>query len=177
MKFIETHLKGAFVVEIEPRNDSRGFFTRTFCRNEFEAHRMNPNIVQCNLSFNHIKGTLRGMHYQLAPKGEVKYIHCMEGAVYDVIIDLRPDSPTRFNWFGVELTSENRKMLYVPEGFAHGYQALTDGAVVFYQVSEFYSPEHERAVRWNDPFFKIVWPITDPVLSEKDAKIADYKPD
>lgn len=176
MKFTETPLKGAFVVEIEPRADHRGFFTRTFCRNEFAAHNLKTDVVQCNLSYNYLKGTLRGMHYQLAPKAEVKYIHCLQGAIYDVIIDLRPESGTYCKWFGIELTAENRKMLYVPEGFAHGYQALTDGATVFYQVSEFYSPEHERAVRWNDPVFHIKWPVAEPVLSEKDGVIADFKP-
>ena len=176
MKFFETRLKGAFIVEIEPRIDNRGFFVRTFCQREFEAYKMNSNIAQCNLSYNHLKGTLRGMHYQLSPKAETKFIYCTQGAIYDAIIDLNPQSPTYCQWFGIELSAENRKMLYVPEGFAHGYQALLDGATVFYQVSEFYSPEHERGVRWNDPVFGIEWPISNPILSEKDSTFEDYKP-
>lgn len=174
MKFTETNLGGAFIVEPQPIADERGFFARTFCKKEFQEHGLNNLISQCNLSFNHKKGTLRGMHYQTPPKAEAKYVICIAGAIYDVIIDIRPDSPTYCRWFGIELSAENRKMLYVPEGFAHGYQALQDGASVLYQVSEFYCPEHERGIRWNDPAFGIKWPIPDPILSGKDAGHPDF---
>ena len=177
MIFEEIYLKGAFVVELEKIEDSRGFFARAWCRNEFEKNRLNALIVQCNMSFNKIKGTLRGMHFQREPKEETKFVRCTRGSIYDVIIDLRPHSSTYLQWFGIELTEENGRMLYIPENFAHGYQTLTDNASVFYQVSQFYSPESEWGVRWNDPLFGIEWPIDDDVIiSEKDASWPDYKP-
>jgi dTDP-4-dehydrorhamnose 3,5-epimerase len=169
MKFTETKLKGAFIIELEERTDSRGFFARTFCAREFEEHGLKPAVVQCNMSFNHKKGTMRGMHYQIAPATEAKLVRCTRGAVYDVIVDMRPNSPTYLEHIGVELTADNRKALYVPEMFAHGYLTLTDGAEVFYQVSEFYTPGTERGLRYNDPALKIEWPVAIEVISEKDA--------
>jgi len=175
MIFKETRLKGAFIIELEQLKDERGFFARAWCQKEFEAHGLTPRLVQCNISFNKRRGTLRGMHYQAAPYEEAKLVRCTRGAVYDVIIDLRPDSPTYKQWIGVELTADNRRMLYVPEGFAHGYQTLTDNAEVFYQVSQFYSPESERGVRWNDPAFGIEWPEADVrIISAKDQSWPDY---
>ncbi len=168
MRFSPTPLAGAFLIELEPVRDERGFFARSWCREEFSAHGLNPRLTQCNISFNIERGTLRGMHYQAAPHWEAKLVRCTRGAVYDVIIDLREDSPTFKKWFAVELTARNRKMLYVPEGFAHGYQTLVDNCEVFYQVSEAYRPELARGVRWDDPAFGIFWPIANPSLSAKD---------
>jgi len=156
--FIETKLKGAFIIEPERLEDERGFFARTWCQREFAAHGLNPRLVQCNISFNKKKGTLRGMHYQVAPYEEAKLVRCTMGAIYDVIIDLRPDSPTFRQWITVELTAKNRRMLYIPEGFAHGFQTLVDSTEVFYQMSEFYHPECARGIRWDDPVFGIEWP-------------------
>ena len=169
MKFTETKLKGAFILDLEPREDSRGFFARTFCQKEFEAHGLKPIVAQCNCSFNHKKGTMRGMHYQLPPAAETKLVRCTRGAVYDVIVDLRPDSPTYLQHIGVELSEHNRRQLYVPEMFAHGYLTLTDGAEVAYQVGEFNTPGCERGIRYDDPALKIEWPIPIEVISEKDA--------
>jgi dTDP-4-dehydrorhamnose 3,5-epimerase len=170
MLFNPTNLKDAFVIELEVRSDDRGGFARTFCAKEFEGHGLKPMVAQCNMSFNYQKGTLRGMHYQLPPAAETKLVRCTSGAIYDVIIDMRSDSPTYMQHFGVELTAENRKALYVPEMFAHGYQALTDGAEVVYQVGEFYTPGYERGLRYDDPTFGIEWPIPVTLISEKDAK-------
>jgi len=175
MIFTETALKGAFVIELEKNEDERGFFARTFCRKEFEAYGLNPNLVQCNISFNEKKGTLRGMHYQTAPHEETKLVSCIRGAIYDVIIDLRPDSPTYCQWFAVELSAENYKMLYVPGGFAHGFQTLEDNTVVFYQMSEFYHPECARNVRWDDPAFGIGWPLSGRIMSKKDMNYPDFR--
>lgn len=169
MKFTETELKGAFTVALEPRRDHRGFFSRTFCAREFEAHNLKPAVAQCNLSFNHSKGTLRGMHYQLHPATETKFIRCTKGAIYDVIIDLRPDSDTYLQHIAVELSAENRLALYVPEMFAHGYQALTDNTEIIYQVSEFYTPNQERGLRYDDPALGIEWPLPITEISDKDA--------
>lgn len=169
MKFTETKLKGAFIIELEERTDSRGFFARTFCAREFEEHGLKPAVVQCNMSYNHKKGTMRGMHYQIEPAMEAKLVRCTRGAVYDVIVDMRPDSPTYLQHIGVELTADNRKALYVPEMFAHGYLTLVDGAEVFYQVSEFYTPGTERGLRYDDPALGIEWPVPIEVISEKDA--------
>lgn len=168
MKFIETQLKGAFIIEPERLEDERGFFQRSFCQNEFEAHGLNPKVVQCNISYNKHKGTLRGMHYQAAPMAEAKLIRCTRGAIYDVIIDLRPESPTYCQWLAKELNAENFRMIYIPEGFAHGFQTLEDDTEVFYQMSEFYSPEHARGVRWDDPMFAIEWLLNTKIISEKD---------
>ena len=169
MRFRETRLAGAFVVELERLEDERGFFARAFCGREFEAHGLNPRVAQCNLAFNAQRGTLRGLHYQLPPAAEAKFIRCLRGAVYDVIIDLRPGSPTYLQHFGVELSSDNRLALYVPEMFAHGYQALTDAAEVFYQVSEFYTPGAERGIKYDDQALGIAWPLPVTVISSKDA--------
>jgi dTDP-4-dehydrorhamnose 3,5-epimerase len=169
MLFEATKLKNAFVIDLEIRDDHRGGFARTFCAKEFEQHGLKPVVAQCNMSFNYKKGTMRGMHYQLPPAAETKLVRCTRGAIYDVIIDMHPDSPTYLQHFGIELTAENRKALYVPEMFAHGYQALTDDAEVIYQVGEFYSPGYERGICYDDPTFSIEWPIPVTVISEKDA--------
>jgi dTDP-4-dehydrorhamnose 3,5-epimerase len=174
MIFSETKLKGAFIIDLEIREDHRGFFARTFCAKEFEDHGLKPVVAQCNLSFNYKAGTLRGMHYQTPPAAETKLIRCTRGAIYDVIIDLRPESPTYMQHVGVELTEENRRALYVPEMFAHGYQTLTDGAEVVYQVGEFYTPGYERGIRYDDPAFGIQWPVPVSVISEKDASWSLY---
>lgn len=174
MIFNETSLKGAYVIDLEPRQDERGFFARTFCRREFEEHGLISYVVQANISFSHKKGTLRGMHYQLAPFAETKLVRCTRGALYDVIVDVRPDSPTFKQWFGVELTGDNYRMLYVPEGFAHGFLTLEDNTEASYQVSEFYAPGYEQGVRYNDPAFAIQWPLEVQVISDKDRSWPDY---
>lgn len=177
MIFTPTELDGAYLVDLKPREDERGFFARAWCRDEFAAHGLSTELAQCNISFNHRKGTLRGMHYQAVPHTEVKLVRCTRGAIWDVIVDLRPDSPTRARWLGVELTADNRRMLYVPEGFAHGYQTLLDATETFYHVSAPYAPEAEGGVRWNDPAFRIDWPDADrPFMSEKDRAWPDYQP-
>ncbi|MBW4627509.1 MAG: dTDP-4-dehydrorhamnose 3,5-epimerase [Brasilonema octagenarum HA4186-MV1] len=168
MIFVETELKDAYIIDLEQKQDHRGFFARTFCAQEFEAHGLKPTVAQCNLSFNYKKGTLRGMHYQTLPAAETKLVRCTQGAIYDVIIDMRPESPTYLQYIGVELTAENHRALYVPEMFAHGYQTLTDSAEVGYQVGEFYTPGYERGLRYDDPFFNIQWPLEVTDISEKD---------
>ena len=168
MIFKETELKGAFIIQIEPIEDERGFFARSWCKKEFEQYGLNCNLVQCNISFNKKRGILRGMHYQIEPYKETKLVRCIRGAIYDVIIDLRPESKTYKQWIGIELTSENRKILYVPEGFAHGFQTLENNTEVFYQVSEFYNPKYEKGVRWDDEVFGIKWPIKEKIISDKD---------
>ena len=174
MIFTETRLKGAFVLELEKREDARGFFARSWCREEFEAHGLNPTIAQCNVSFNHVKGTLRGMHYQAAPFGEAKLVRCTAGALYDVIIDLRRGSATYKQHVGELLSAGNYKMLYVPEGFAHGFQTLEDNTEIFYQMSQFHSPEHARGVRYNDPAFAIEWRMGEPVIADRDRSYPDF---
>ena len=174
MKLVSTPLAGSYVIELEPAFDERGFFARTWCREEFAAHGLNPGLSQCSLSWNKRKGTLRGMHYQDAPYQEAKLVHCSAGSIYDVILDLRPESVTFKQWFAVELSPANHKMLYVPEGFAHGFQVLEDNSTVFYQITEAYRSECSRGVRWNDPQFKICWPIAEPILSPRDAAFPDY---
>lgn len=173
MIFTETRLKGAYIIDIEKREDHRGFFARGWCQQEFDVHGLVSRVVQTNISFNRRKGTLRGMHYQVAPFAETKLVRCTRGAIWDAIIDLRPDWPTYKQWLGVELTAENHKMLYVPEGFAHGFITLEDNAEVTYQVSQFYTPSCERGVRWNDPAFGIVWPVKVEAISDKDANWPD----
>ncbi len=174
MFFTETKLQGAFIIDIKPIEDERGFFARSWCRKEFKAHGLNPRLVQCNISFNKKKGTLRGMHYQVAPHEEAKLVRCTMGAIYDVIIDLRPESPTCKQWVAVELTALNRRMLYVPEGFAHGFQTLEDNTEVFYQMSEFYYPECARGLRWDDPEFGIKWSDGNRIISAKDLQYPDF---
>ncbi len=168
MIFTETPLPGAYVVEIERIEDNRGFFARSWCAKEFQTHGLNPRLAQCNVSFNKKKGTLRGMHYQIAPHQEAKLVRCPRGAIYDVIVDLRPGSQAFKQWFGVELTAENGKMLYVPEGLAHGFQTLQDNTEVFYQMSKFYQPGSARGVRFDDPAFCIEWPLKSVVISDTD---------
>lgn len=168
MRFEETSLAGAFVIEIEPHADDRGFFARAYCAREFEEHGLEPRVVQANLSYNRSKGTLRGMHYQAPPAGEAKLVRCISGAIHDVIVDLRPDSPTYLQHVGVDLTAENRRALFVPALFAHGFQTLEDEVEVFYQVSEFYTPGAERGLRHDDPALGISWPLGVSEISDKD---------
>ena len=177
MIFSETSLKGAFIVELEARIDERGFFARTWCQREFREHGLVSNTVQNNLSFSKRAGTLRGMHFQVSPHEETKLIRCTRGAIYDVLIDLRRTSPTYKQWAAFELTDRNYRMLYVPRGFANGFQTLTDDVELVYHVSEFYSPQSERGVRWNDPQFGIKWPdVPTRIISEKDRNWPDYTP-
>jgi dTDP-4-dehydrorhamnose 3,5-epimerase len=168
MIFTKTTVNDAYIVELDKREDHRGFFARTWDKNEFEEHNLNSNLVQCNVSFSKKRGTLRGMHYQKKPFEESKLIRCTKGKIFDVIIDLRTHSSTFKKWFGVELTQENYKMLYVPEGFAHGFQSLEDNSEIIYQVSEFYTPNSELGIHWNDPAFNITWPIEEKTITEKD---------
>ena len=168
MVFHETKLKGAFIVDLDKKDDDRGFFARAFCSREFEEHGLRPQVVQANMSYNHKKGAVRGMHYQVSPASEPKFIRCISGAIWDVIIDMRPDSPTYLQHIGVELSAENRRAIYVPDMFAHGNQALTDGAELLYLVGEFYTPGCERGVRFDDPVIGIEWPLPVTVISEKD---------
>lgn len=175
MIFTETKLCGAFVVEPERHEDERGFFARTWCRREFEARGLDAGLAQCDISYNRKRGTLRGMHYQNPPHAEAKLVRCTRGAVYDVIIDLRPGSPTSGRWVAAELTETNRRMLYVPQGFAHGFQTLEDDTEVAYQVSEFYHPEAARCVRWDDPAFRISWPLEVTVIAPRDRDCPDFR--
>lgn len=170
MKFTVTKLKGAYIVDSGFKHDHRGFFARTFCAQEFATHNLNPVVVQCNLAFNYNKGTLRGIHYQVSPATEAKFIRCTQGEIYNVIIDLRPESNTYLQYIGVELTAKNRRSLYVPDMFAHGYQTLTDNTEVMYQVSEYYTPNRERGLRYDDPLLGIEWPLPISEISDKDTK-------
>ena len=174
MIFTETTLKGAFTIELEKREDDRGFFARTFCANEFEEHGLETKIVQTNMSRTLKKGTIRGMHYQKTPHEETKLVRCTKGAIYDVIIDLRKDSPTYKKWFGAELSDTNYKMMFVPRGFAHGFVTLTDNVEVTYEVSAFYTPGVEAGIRFKDPAFNIQWPVEVTEYSEKDVSHPDY---
>jgi len=174
MIFVETKLKGAFVLEIEKLEDERGFFGRTWCKREFTKHNLNPDLVQCSVSFNRKRGTLRGMHYQIAPHADAKLVRCTSGAIYDVILDLRQDSPTFCQWTAVELSASNHRMLFVPEGLAHGFQTLEDETEIFYQMSEFHAADFARGVRWNDPAFGIEWPPADRMISSRDATYPDF---
>ncbi|HTN52313.1 MAG TPA: dTDP-4-dehydrorhamnose 3,5-epimerase [Anaeromyxobacter sp.] len=176
MIFTETPLPGAWLVDLEKRGDDRGFFARAFCVNEFEAHGLATRFLQVNDSLSARRGTLRGMHYQLAPKAETKLVRCIRGALWDVILDLRQGSPTFGKSFGAELSAENRRMLYVPKGFAHGFVTLADDTEAFYFVDELYAPDRERGVRWNDPRFGIEWPVQPVVLSDKDRGHRDFDP-
>jgi dTDP-4-dehydrorhamnose 3,5-epimerase len=173
--FTELELAGAYVLDLERREDERGFFARAWCADELAEHGLETRLVQANVSFNRRRGTVRGMHMQEPPHAEVKVIRATRGAVYDVIVDLRDGSPTRGRWVGVELSAENGLAVYVPEGFAHGYQTLTDDAETFYLVSEFYAPGAERGYRWDDPGFGIEWPRPEgAIVSEKDASWPDW---
>lgn len=172
MRITESRLGGAFVIELERREDERGFFARTFCREEFERAGLVTPVEQCSTSFNRRRGTLRGLHFQLAPAAEHKLVRCTRGHIYDVIVDIRPESPTAYQWLGVELSEENGRALYVPAGFAHGFQTLVDESEVLYQISEPYRADLARGIRWNDPRLAIEWPVAEPILSERDRSYA-----
>lgn len=174
MRFTETALHGAFTIDPERREDARGWFARVYCAREFEAHGLPTHLVQTNQSLTRRKGTLRGMHYQLAPHAEDKLVRCVRGAIWDAIVDLRPQSPTYCRWIGVELSEDNGRMLLVPKGFAHGFVTLTDDAAVTYQVSEFYTPASERGARYDDPAFGIEWPVPVLDMSDKDRSWPDH---
>lgn len=174
MIFRETGIPGAVTIDLEPKSDERGFFARTWCRQEFEQQGLNPNLAQCSISFNPRKHTLRGMHFQTEPHAETKLVRCTRGAIYDVVLDLRPDSPSFRRWSGVTLTDENRQALYVPAGCAHGLLTLEDNTEVLYQISEFYYPELSRGVRWDDPAFAIEWPAAPQHISERDQAYPDF---
>jgi dTDP-4-dehydrorhamnose 3,5-epimerase len=176
MIFNTTEIPGVLLIDLDIRQDERGFFTRSWCRSEFAEHGLDTCIAQCSVSYNRTRGIVRGMHYQRAPHGEVKLVRCTAGAVYDVVVDLRPDSPTYCRWLGAELTAENRTTIYIPPGCAHGFATLTDGAELYYQMSEFYHPESYAGVRWDDPAFGIVWPFDEPQLSAKDRSYPDFDP-
>lgn len=176
MIFTQTPLQGLYLIDLEKKGDERGFFARAFCEKEFGAHQLVTHFVQVNNSLSAQRGTLRGMHYQLPPKAETKLVRCIRGALYDVALDLRPDSATFGKSFGAELTAENRRMMYVPKGFAHGFLTLSHDTEALYFVDEFYSPEHERGVRWNDPEFNISWPAEPVVLSDKDRNHRSFDP-
>ena len=169
MRFLPTGLEGAWVVQLQPHKDERGFFARTFCAEEFAAHGLVKTFVQCNTSWNPRSGTVRGLHYQLSPSSEVKLVRCIAGAIFDVIVDLRPASPTYLQSYSAELTADNRSALYIPEMFAHGFQTLEEGTEVFYQMSQFYAPKLARGIRYDDPKIGIKWPL--PVTSISDLDL------
>lgn len=173
MLFTEIPIKGVFSIDLQLHEDERGFFARSWCEDEFKQYGLNPRLVQCNISFNKKRGTLRGMHYQSEPFPEAKLVRCTMGAIHDVVVDLRPTSQTFMKWSAVELNVENRRALYIPEGCAHGFQTLVDDTEVLYQMSEFYHPECARGVRWDDPVFGISWPIKEIIISSKDSQF-DY---
>ena len=174
MLFTETDLKGSFIIDIQKIEDERGYFGRAYCRKEFMDKGLMSEMVQTNVSFNKFKGTLRGFHYQIAPHEEAKLVRCTRGSIYDVIIDLRPDSPTYMRWFGIELSEGNSKLLYVPEKFAHAFITLQDDTAVTYQVSQFYTPGAEAGIRWNDPSLDVRWPREPTVISDKDRRWPDF---
>ena len=174
MQFRPTPLKGSFLIDLDPQHDNRGFFSRLFCTEEFKKNELEPHILQLNDSYSIQKGTLRGLHYQLYPKEETKVIRCIQGSIYDVIVDLRKDSPTFKQWFGAVLSQKNRQMIYVPKDFAHGFLTLEDNTEIIYLVSESYSKEHERGIRWNDPQFQINWPEAPKIISERDQQHPDF---
>lgn len=176
MIFSETPLSGVYLLDLERRGDDRGFFARVFCEAEFGRHHLVTHFVQINNSLSAARGTLRGLHYQLAPRAETKLVRCLRGALYDVAVDLRPESPTLGRWFAAELTGDNRRMMYLPKGCAHGFITLTDDTEALYFADEFYAPELERGVRWDDPGFGIDWPLTPAVISEKDRQHPDFFP-
>jgi dTDP-4-dehydrorhamnose 3,5-epimerase len=174
VEFAQTSLPGVVLVSPEKHTDDRGFFARTWCAREFESRGLSPSLAQCSISFNARKGTLRGLHYQAEPFAETKVVRCTMGSIYDVVVDLRRESPTFRRWIGVELSATNRRMLYIPAGLAHGFQTLEADTEVFYQISEFYVPEAARGVRWNDPAFAIEWPAGDRIMSDRDRTYADF---
>ncbi len=168
MKFIKTQLSGLYVVELDVLADERGSFARSFCVHEFQAHGLESAVAQCNISFNAKAGTLRGLHFQVAPHEESKLVRCTRGAIYDVAVDIRSQSPTYLNWYAIDLTADNRRMMFIPRGFAHGFQTVMSDTEVFYLMSEFYHPESARGLRWDDPAVGITWPLGNPIISEKD---------
>lgn len=176
MIFTPTRLAGAYTIDLEARHDERGFFARVWCALEFAEHGLETRLAQASLSFTERRGMLRGMHYQVAPHEEVKLVRCTRGAIYDVIVDMRADSPTYLQYVGVALTAANRRQLYIPTGFAHGFQTLEDGCEVNYQMSEFYAPDAQRGFRWNDPSVAIAWPIAPPIVNERDRGYPDLVP-
>jgi dTDP-4-dehydrorhamnose 3,5-epimerase len=176
MRFVGAEIPGVWLIEIDQLVDRRGFFGRAYCDAEFERHGLHTSYPQCNISYNASRGTLRGMHYQNQPAAEVKIVRCTAGAVFDVVVDLRPDSPAYCRWQGFELSAQNRTAVYIPQGCAHGFQTLTDDAELFYMMGAPYSAAHASGVRWNDPAFGIRWPVSDPLLSDKDRLYPDYKP-
>jgi dTDP-4-dehydrorhamnose 3,5-epimerase len=175
MIFLKTKLPGVFEIQIEAKADERGFFARTWCQKEFEAHGLSGRLVQCSVSFNSRKGTLRGMHFQPAPHEEAKLIRCTQGRIYDVVVDLRPQSPTFKDWVAAVLTAEKRNMVYVPEGCAHGFLTLEDESEVSYQMSEFWDAESAKGVRWDDPVFRIEWPTKVEVISDRDRTYPNFE--
>ena len=175
MTFHETKLPGVFEIHLDPKTDERGFFARAWCQKEFETQGLNARLVQCNVSFNPRRGTLRGIHYQAAPFAESKLVRCTKGSIYDVVVDLRADSPTYRDWIGVVLTAEKRNMVYVPEGCGHGFLTLEDDTEIFYQMSQFYSAQFACGVRWDDPAFRIAWPENVEVISERDRTYPDFE--
>jgi len=175
MIFTETKLGGAFLIDVDRKEDIRGYFARVFCVEEFRAKGLNAQVAQCSVSFNCRQGTLRGMHWQIAPRAEAKLVRCTRGAIFDVIVDLRPNSPTRLQHISVELSEGTGRMLYIPQGFAHGFQTLTDDTEVFYQMTEFFAPDCGRGARWNDPAFEIAWPLPDPVMNDRDRSWPDFR--
>ena len=176
MIFTETKLAGSFLVELEQIEDERGFFARSWCAEEFKKRGLNPNLVQCNISHNKLAGTFRGMHYQAEPHPEAKLVRCTRGKIFDVIVDIRPSSTTFKQWVGVELSAENRRALYIPEGMAHGFLTLIENTEVMYQMSEYYHPECSRGIRWNDPAFEIRWPEDIKIISDRDKRYVPFSP-
>jgi dTDP-4-dehydrorhamnose 3,5-epimerase len=174
MRFVESNLAGAFLIEPERNEDERGFFARTWSQREFQGHGINADLVECNISFNRKKGTLRGLHYQLAPNAQAKLVRCTMGSIFDVIVDLRKYSPTFRQWISVQLSADNRAMLFIPEGIAHGFQTLADDTEVFYQMSRYYSPESSRGLRWDDPAFGISWPEDTRVINARDRQYPNF---
>ena len=176
MIFSSTTLDGAFIIDLDRRSDDRGYFARTWCKREFEERGLETSLVQCSVSHNLRQDTLRGMHWQASPHGEVKLVRCSRGAIWDVILDLRPESPTYMGHLGLELTAESGRALYIPEGVAHGFVTLAENSEVFYQMSAYYEPAFARGVRWNDPAFALEWPVSTPILHPRDATYPDYLP-
>ncbi|MDQ6603606.1 MAG: dTDP-4-dehydrorhamnose 3,5-epimerase [Chloroflexota bacterium] len=174
MQFTETRITGAYIIDTDRLADERGFFALTWARDEFVAHGLNPNLAQCNLSYNHRSGTVRGMHWQAPPYAETKLVRCIRGGIYDVVADIRTDSPTYLQWVGIELTAENRRALYIPEGCAHGFQTVEDASEVLYMITENYTPAAANGMRWNDPKIAVTWPHAVTVISERDARYPDF---
>ena len=175
MIFTETKIKGVYIIEPELLTDERGFFARSFCKEEFQKYGLETDIVQCNISYNAKKGTLRGIHYQVPPFEEAKIVSCTKGSIYDVVVDLRRDSSTYCQWHSEKLSADSYRMLYIPKGCAHGFQTLEDNCIVYYQMGEYYHSEGTGGIRWNDPSIGIVWPLPIRIISEKDKNYGDFK--